>query len=196
MKPSFSSASAAGCSSMDDPGPALARARALTAGWGAGARALSALPAAVVPAPYRTLLDHDRGMTAVLSERWGEPVGVRVLRQWTEPDGTALWRDIALTIGPDALPVELASIRIALGGFPAAFAEQLREGTEPFGRLLARNGVAFSVEVLGLLTAPADHVWAAEGRVSPGAALYGRIGRLVRADGWTIAETVELLPRA
>lgn len=196
MKPSFSSASAAGCSSVDDPGPALARARALTAEWGAGARALSTPPAAAVPAPYRTLLDHDRGMTAVLSERWGEPVGVRVLRQRTEPDGTALLRDIVLTIGPDALPVELASIRIALGGFPPAFAEQLREGTEPFGRLLARNGVAFSVEVLGLLSVPASGAWAAEGRVPAGTSLYGRIGRLVRADGWTIAETVELLPRA
>ncbi|MBK3774702.1 hypothetical protein GAY31_11100 [Azospirillum brasilense] len=196
MKPSFSSASAAGCSSVDDSGSALARARALTMGWGPGARGLSTLPPAVVPAPYRALLDHDRGMTAVLSERWGEPVGVRVLRQRTEPDGTALLRDIVLTVGPDALPVELASIRIALGGFPAAFAEQLREGTEPFGRLLARNGVAFSVEVLGLLIAPAADVWAAEGRVSSGATLYGRLGRLVRADGWTIAETVELLPRA
>ncbi|CAO3455712.1 hypothetical protein [Azospirillum argentinense] len=196
MKPSFSSAAAAGCTSVDKSGSALARARTLTAGWGAGARALSTLPGTVVPAPFRTLLDHDRGMTAVLSERWGEPVGVRVLRQWTEPDGTALWRDIALTVGPDALPVELASIRIALDGFPAAFAEQLREGTEPFGRLLASHGVAFSVEVLGLLAAPADQVWAAEGRVSPGATLYGRLGRLVRADGWTIAETVELLPRA
>ncbi|AWJ82341.1 hypothetical protein TSH58p_02085 (plasmid) [Azospirillum sp. TSH58] len=196
MKPSFSPASAAGCSSMDDPGPALARARALTAGWGAGARALSTLPADAVPAPYRALLDHDRGMTAVLSERWGEAVGVRVLRQRAESDGTALLRDIVLTVGPDALPVELASIRIALDGFSPAFAEQLREGTEPFGRLLARNGVVFSVEVLGLLAAPPADVWAAEGRVPGGATLYGRIGRLVRADGWTIAETVELLPRA
>ncbi|WP_247888643.1 hypothetical protein [Azospirillum brasilense] len=181
---------------MDESGSVLARARALTAGWGAGARALSTLPAAAVPVPYRTLLDHDRGMTAVLSERWGEPVGVRVLRQRTEPDGTALLRDIVLTVGPDALPVELASIRIALDGFPATFAEQLQEGTEPFGRLLTRNGVAFSVEVLGLLTAPAADAWAAEGRVCPRATLYGRLGRLVRADGWTIAETVELLPRA
>ncbi|MDQ2104941.1 hypothetical protein [Azospirillum isscasi] len=196
MKPSFSSASAAGFSSMEDPGPALARARALTAGWGPGARALSTLPAAAVPASYRTLLDHGRGMTAVLSERWGEPVGVRVLRQRMEPDGTALLRDIVLTVGPDALPVELASIRIALGGFPADFADRLREGQEPFGRLLSRSGIHFSVEVLGLLTVPAAEVWAAEGRVPPGTTLYGRIGRLVRADGWTIAETVELLPRA
>ncbi|UKJ77201.1 hypothetical protein [Azospirillum brasilense] len=196
MKPSFSSVSAAGCSSANDSGSVLARARTLTAGWGDGARALSTLPAVAVPAAYRALLDHDRGMTAVLSERWGEPVGVRVLRQRAEPGGAALLRDIVLTVGPDARPVELASIRIALDGFPAAFAEQLREGTEPFGRLLTRNGVAFSVEVLGLLTAPGAEVWAVEGRVSPGATLYGRLGRLVRADGWTIAETVELLPRA
>lgn len=181
---------------MDEPGFALARARALTAGWGAGAQALTTLPAAAVPPPYRTLLDHDRGMTAVLSERWGEPVGVRVLRQRTEPDGAALLRDIVLTVGPDALPVELASIRIALGGFPTAFADRLREGREPFGRLLARGGVAFSVEVLGLLTVPAASDWAADGRVPAGTTLYGRIGRLVRTDGWTIAETVELLPRA
>lgn len=185
---------------MDDHGSALARARALTAGWGAGAQALTMLPAAAVPLPYRALLDHDRGMTAVLSERWGEPVGVRVLRQGAEPDGTALLRDIVLTVGPDALPVELASIRIALDGFPTPFAEQLREGREPFGRLLDRSGVAFSVEVLGLLTVRASTDWAADwaadGGVPAGTTLYGRVGRLVRADGWTIAETVELLPRA
>ena len=135
-------------------------------------------------------------MTTVLSERWGEPVGVRVLRQGAEPDGAALLRDIVLTVGPGALPVELASIRIALGGFPAPFADQLREGREPFGRLLDRSGVAFSVEVLGLLTVRASTDWAADGGVPAGTTLYGRVGRLVRADGWTIAETVELLPRA
>ncbi|UEM22055.1 hypothetical protein JL100_004635 [Skermanella mucosa] len=167
---------------------------AVLADYGAFAHEL--VPSSALPAAFRALLDHGRSMTSVLSDHWRSEIVAEVASHDLAGGTAALVRRVVLRTEPGRLPVEIAEIRVESGAFDDALLRRLAGTSVPFGRSLQREGITFATEPVAFFRVAAAGALAAAGRVEEGTVLFGRRARLLGHDGRTLAETVEILPRA
>lgn len=110
---------------------------------------LRAVPVAVVPQPFRDLLDHRSHMTVAMERRHGAPLGVRVLA--VKHDGPTGYAREILLLGPAGGVVQYGIVRIDLAAVDDQTAAAIQAGTTPLGRLLIDAGILRDVHDVHLL---------------------------------------------
>lgn len=136
--------------------------------------AFRAVPPDGVPEPARTLLDHTRHMTIAMEQRYGTPLGLRVIARALDAgadDGKSPWyaREILL-LSPGGEPVQYGIVRINLDRVDAATANAIRAARIPLGRVLINAGLMREVQRVELL------------EIRPGPRLASLFGRLPTSD--------------
>lgn len=145
-------------------------------------------PPEAVPQPARSLLTDTGGMTAALSGRAGEPVGLALVGE-AGPTRVVILRG-TLSTRPLALGVLSLEAPEAL---PAAVRRGLAEVRLPFGTLLAEAGIGFASWPGALFTVEADAALAGWLGIARGTRLYGRTARLREGNGQALARVLEVL---
>jgi hypothetical protein len=161
----------------------------------AGAPALRAevIEASAIPAPYHSLLVHERDMTLTLERHCGCRVVLRVLSVFRR--GASYFRRVLLSEQHGGRPVEMGAIRINLNAFPPRVRTEILKNTIPLGRVLRDGGVDYlSRPQVFLAVTPNSEMmgvfWMPESIV-----LYGRRTE-VFVGGRKIGDIVEILPPA
>lgn len=156
--------------------------------WDAGP--VEPLESAALPAPYRSLLDHQRDMTGTLEGFFGGPIALRPLEMRCE-GGLCLRR---VVLEKEGRPVEYGAIRIHLDPFTPRARERILAGSVPLGAILRDEGVDHHCRARGFFAVAAERLLPA-GFVTAGAErLFGRVALLSNAAGDVLAEVVEVLP--
>ncbi|MGF1456763.1 MAG: alpha/beta fold hydrolase [Alphaproteobacteria bacterium] len=153
----------------------------------------TALKAGAVPAPYRGLLDHDKPLTPTLARFHGQPMAIRILAQ--RRVGRHYVRKIIMEGEETGTPVQIAVIRIALGGFDLQTQELICNSDRPFGQILRQCGIPFTCRPDGFFSVVPDRAMAAALHLDPETApvLFGRRNQLTGADGSILADVIEIL---
>ncbi|MCO6437775.1 MAG: hypothetical protein J5J06_11855 [Phycisphaerae bacterium] len=99
----------------------------------------TALDAAEVPEPFRTLLVHEEHMTAVLQQHCGQRVTLRILRQTGEDEEYR--REILLILPDGRTAVEYGLVRMDLRVFDPRAREEVLSGRTPLGDILIMHDV-------------------------------------------------------
>jgi chorismate-pyruvate lyase len=144
-----------------------------------------------VPEPYRRLLVHDEDMTPTLEAFHGERIHLRVMRLGLEEE--AYWRQVVLTLDESGRPAEFGAIIIYLYRLPEAAREQILEGYTPLGTVLAQHRIEHQSRPQAFMRVTANEEMREALGLTGTAGLYGRRNRL-EADGWALAEVLEILP--
>ncbi len=110
-----------------------------------------AVDAAVVPGPFRQLLDHSSHMTVAMERHHGGPVSLHVVQEAEgAADGRGYAREILLVRG-DGMVVQHGIVRLDLSVVDAALAAAIRAADVPLGRLLIEAGLLREVHDVSLL---------------------------------------------
>ena len=118
---------------------------------------ITAVRAAGVSEPFRSLLDHESHMTVAMERHHGGPVSLRVVAESDASDGRYA-REILL-VGPTGRVVQFGIVRIDLRAVDVATAARIRAAAEPLGRILLEAGVLCSVGDVALLEiTPGPHL--------------------------------------
>jgi hypothetical protein len=96
--------------------------------------------AALVPLPFRELLDHCSHMTVAMERHHGGAVQLRV-ENVNEASGVRRYAREILLLGPAGDVVQYGIVRIDLSAVAAHTAAAIRVGKVPLGRLLIEAGV-------------------------------------------------------
>lgn len=144
-----------------------------------------------VPVPYRALLDHESGLTAMLERHVGGRVDLRILSAFTN----AGWylRRVLLVQAETGRPLAMGAVRVRLGALTAWIRAQILRGAVPLGRILSSRGTDYSSRprVFLAITPNSEMTgvfWMREPRT-----LYGRQTEAFH-DGKKIGDIVEVLP--
>ena len=148
--------------------------------------------AADVPAPYRTLLVHERDMTRTLENFHGGAIHLRVLSSYHE--GDAYWRESALELDGSNRPVEFGAIKIHLNRFPEPWRAQILAEHLPLGGILNASGLGYSSRPTAYLKFTPDEFITCALHLEGTGLLYGRQNTLRNAQGIVLAEIIEILP--
>ncbi len=153
----------------------------------------TAQPAASVPTPYRDLLDHKQPLTPTLTAFHGEPMAIRVLAQ--RRIGRHYVRKIIMEGETTGSVVQIAVIRIALGGFDLQTQELICNSDRPFGQILRQCGIPFTCCPDGFFSVTPDQATAAALHLNPDTdhLLFGRRNQLTGEDGAVLADVIEIL---
>lgn len=153
--------------------------------------AMVTLDGQVMPQPYRDLLVHEGDMTLRLQDHYQSDIHLKPLCVLREQD--RLLRKVVLTL-PNGRLVEFGVIRIFLDVFDETVRPYVESCRYPLGGLLARFNVARRSELQGFFRLKSDNSLNRIIGLDTPLDLYGRLNRLVTAEGRTIAEVVEILP--
>lgn len=151
-----------------------------------------AIEAAALPAPSRTLLAHENNMTATLAAAHGVGIALRVLAKVTR--GGWYLRHVLLARRDNGHPVAMGAIRFRLPALSPAVQQRLFQTEEPFGRVLADEGVAFVSRPLAFFRVVPNGEMMGLFWMAASEPLFGRRTVLLK-DGRTIGHVVEILPR-
>jgi chorismate-pyruvate lyase len=153
---------------------------------------LTEVPPEQVPAPYQQLLVHGRTMTQVLEGFLGQRLTLRVLSR--KRNGSSLWRQVVLAEAEGGRLVEFGAIRIDLSCFDERTRALLLEERVPLGRLLEDSRRPYTSQPERYFCTEADELLRDALGLEGAQRLFGRWNRLRDAEGWVMAEVVELLP--
>lgn len=146
-------------------------------------------PDSIPPVP-RSLLVHDRHMTATLNAHHGQSVSLEVLSFVCE--GNSYRRKIALHID-DGRIVEFGLVRLRLDLLPDAARGDIEARVLPLGEIFLRYGVMTRVAPQWFLRfAPGNEVVRCLGN-DVRAEAYGRLG-LIHCNGQPAVELLEVVP--
>ncbi len=144
-----------------------------------------------IPSDIRSLLVHNRHMTATLNAHYGQPVALRVLRH-VEIDATYR-RMIMLTVDAGERVVEFGLVRLNLDVFPPDARNDVAARQLPLGEILAKYDVLTRVEPRWYLrfaaTSPVVQYFAP----GPTREAYGRLG-VIHCNGRPAVELLEVVP--
>jgi len=144
-----------------------------------------------LPAVVRPLLVHQKGMTAVLEEVFGEPMALSVLSTADSPG--RLHRKVLLSGRHTGRAAEIGLIHIDLDALSKDVADRIRAADLPFGTVLRQAGLAFTSRPYAFFRAVArDELCVRLGHPAGGDA-FGRATVLYDTAGRQLAEAVEIL---
>ena len=146
-----------------------------------------------IPAPYRSLLVHERDMTLTLETHHDGPVALRTLSIFRE--GHWYFRKVLLVEESSGRPVEMGVIEIDLDAFSRPIQDRILRNRVPLGRLLREGGVDYQSRPTAFLAVEPNPellgvFWMREPKT-----LYGRQTELT-LKGRKIGDVVEILPLA
>lgn len=147
-----------------------------------------------MPAEERYLLVHDTDMTPRLRDHHGSAIFLDV--HGKGKIGEYYVRASVLKLLRDAKAVEFGAIGIHLDLLPEEARRLVIEGKRPFGGILEEQAVPHSSHPRGYFCITIDHRLAELLDATEGETLYGRCNELRHASGKTLADVVEVLPRA
>lgn len=147
-----------------------------------------------MPAEERHLLVHDSDMTPRLRDHHQSDIDLDVHAKGKIGDYYV--RASVLQRHRDAKAIEFGAIGIHLNLLPDSARAVVIEGKKPFGGILAEQGVEHSSHPRGYFRITIDHRLAELLNANEGETLYGRCNELRHSSGKTLADVVEVLPRA
>jgi chorismate-pyruvate lyase len=147
-----------------------------------------------MPAEERHLLVHDTDMTPRLRAHHHSDIDLDVHAKGKIGDYYV--RASVLKLQRDAKAVEFGAIGIHLELLPEEARRLVIEGKRPFGGILEEQNVPHSSHPRGYFRITIDHRLAELLDATEGETLYGRCNELRHASGKTLADVVEVLPRA
>jgi len=151
------------------------------------------LAPADLPAPSRSLLDHERDMTSTLEEYCGGRVALRALTTFAK--GRSYFRQVLLVQETTGRPLAMGAIRLNLAAFPSRIRAAILRTERPLGRLLREGGIAFlSRPVAFLAITPNSDMMGVFWMPGP-RTLYGR-QTVAFVGGKHVGDIIEILPRA
>ena len=146
-----------------------------------------------LPEQPRWLLVHASDMTPRLREFHRSEIDLDVHAKGRIGDYYV--RASVLKRRTDGRSVEFGAIGIHLPVLDAPAQKLVLEGKVPFGAILERLAVPHSSHPRGYFRIVIDHRLAELLHATEGDELYGRCNELRHADGRTLADVVEVLPR-
>lgn len=143
-----------------------------------------------LPEDPRSLLVHNRHMTATLNAHYGQSVALRVLSHRDERAGYR--RKILLMIDAGARVVEFGIVRLNLESLPVEARKEVQARKLPLGEILAKYDVMTRVEPRWYLyfSPPSPIVQYFAPR--PPREAYGRLG-VIYCDGQPAVELLEVV---
>lgn len=143
-----------------------------------------------MPAAARSLLDHQRHMTATLNAHYGEPVALRVLEAYVESQSYR--RKILLTVEQGRRVVEFGLVRLDLSVLPEPARADVISKMAPLGEIFTRHNILTRVEPRWFLR------FAGNGSIvqcfapAPPLEAFGRLG-VIHCDGRPAALLLEVV---
>jgi chorismate-pyruvate lyase len=148
-----------------------------------------------LPDAEHALLVHDHDMTSTLGHYHDSALTLSVIEK--EATGDYLLRMVVLNRErAPQVPVEFGAIGIALAHFPPGVRRMIVRGERPLGAVLVEENVAFRSEPQAFFKIEADELIGELLAEAPGTELWGRCNVLSTPQGDTLADIVEILPRA
>jgi hypothetical protein len=152
----------------------------------------TAVAAADVPEPARTLLDHSSHMTVAMERFHGAAVDLRVVAEADLPDGRYA-REILLALpeaaGAKGRIVQHGIVRIDLGRVAPDVAARIRSREQPLGRILVAAGMLCDVHDVALVSVvPGPHL----ARLLSDRRTFGRVASIA-VDGRPAIELLEIV---
>jgi chorismate-pyruvate lyase len=144
--------------------------------------------------PYRSLLAHNRDMTATLEQFHGARIALRVLTR--QQEGSLYLREVVLCETKRARPVEYGMIAVHLDHFSDRGRALILAEQHPFGRILQMEAMAYIGWPQAFFRVSADPRMAASLEVKPLAECHGRRNVLLDEHRRLLAEVIEILPPA
>jgi len=144
-----------------------------------------------IPAPYRSLLDHQNEMTSTLERHFGGRVAVRVLSSFSK--GRSYFRRVLLSLETTGRPVSMGAVRLRLDAFSPRIRARILSEQVPLGRVLSEAGIVYisrptaflqitpNAEMMGVFWMPGPRT------------MYGRRTQVTVA-GNNIGDIVEIIP--
>jgi len=147
-----------------------------------------------MPDKERWLLVHASDMTPRLRDFHSSAIDLDVHAKGKIGDYYV--RASVLNRHRDARAVEFGAIGIHLNILPDEARRLVLEGKKPFGGILEEQAVPHSSHPRGYFRITIDHRLAELLNATEGETLYGRCNELRAGDGRTLADVVEVLPKA
>ena len=145
-----------------------------------------------MPAPYRSLLVHDRDMTPTLENAYGRGIRLRVL-QFQLRDNVVS-RQVALVAQGSVKPVAFGAIKIDLKYFPQPARRLVLERKQPLGTILRTQGIQHSSRPDLFVRVESDALINGALQLSGTHQLFGRRNVILDSDERILAQVVEILP--
>ncbi len=144
-----------------------------------------------IPRETRSLLVHDRHMTATLHAHYAQAVTLRVLDYREE--SSAYRRKILLTVNAGKRIVEFGLVRLSLDVLPAAARAEIEARSLPLGTIFAKYNVLTVVEPRWYLRfssqSPVVQYFVPQAPTEA----FGRLG-VIHCDGKPAVELLEVVP--
>ncbi len=147
---------------------------------------------ASVPAPYRSLLVHQRDMTPTVAVAYRRSVQLRVLKHTLRDN--VFSRQIVLVLEGDEKPVVFGAIKIYLERFPPEAQRLVQAMKQPLGTILQTQGIVHASRPEAYIQVMADEVINGALRLTGRHRLFGRRNVLWSAAQEPLAQVVEILP--
>lgn len=150
------------------------------------------VPAAALPQPQRSLLDHNHHMTVAIEKFHQSPVDVAILQATTR----GLWyaREIVLIRQSDRKVVQYGIVRMNLEWVSAAVRSEILAGEKPLGRILIEHNVLRAVKLQQLFSiVPGEVLQKVFGLSQVPDPCYGRTA-VIYCDQAAAIQLLEILP--
>jgi hypothetical protein len=134
------------------------------------------VPAALVPEPYREMLDHDHHMTVTMETFHRSPADVRVIA--VAEDGNRYCREILLVKRGLNTVVQFGIVRFDFQYVTDAVRQEIVAGRTPLGRVLINHNVLRHIDLGALLRITCGPRLAGYFGVEPGTVTYGRLATI------------------
>lgn len=134
------------------------------------------VPAALVPEPYKQLLDHDHHMTVTMEEFHGSRVDVKIIDR--RLDGDTYDRKIVLTKAGTDDVVQFGIVRFHFQYVTQAVRDEIVKGETPLGRILINHNVLRHIDLGALLRITAGPELAQHLQMEAGEVTYGRLATI------------------
>ncbi len=141
-------------------------------------------------AAFRRLLHHERHMTATLRCHFDSPLGVEVVNSRHDP--ARYLREILLRRVTDGLAVEYGLLNADLPRLPETLRNELINGQQPFGQLIADQRWQTCVSVDQLWRIEVGPALAAITDLTPGEITFGRLAS-IEIDNTPAIEVLEIM---
>ena len=145
-----------------------------------------------MPAPYRSLLVHDRDMTPTLEEAYGRGVRLRVLAY--QLLGNVVSRQVALLARGRERPVAFGAIKIDLEPFPEPARSLVLELKQPLGTILRTQGIEHTSRPDAFVRIESDALINGALQLCGSCELFGRRNVILDSEERVLAQVVEILP--
>ncbi len=153
---------------------------------------IARIEGAEVPAPYHSLLVHERDMTSTLENFHKSGIHIRVIARQTFEN--EYFRQTVLELNGSKKPVEFGAIKINLDLFPSQAREEILREQLPLGGIMAHCRMPILSKPRAYFRVASDEFINSALKLRGISFLYGRRNCLM--DNWDrpLAEIVEILP--